>query len=104
MPKNGTIQDLIEGLIKKARLEDEATKGPIRVFEAQSNKFYKEFTARDLSVVAFTDYTNLYAERVSDEDDVPENNWINAFHFQVEPNKAHGVPFKFPLFEVCSLC
>lgn len=43
---------------------------------------------------------NLYAERVPEDEQAPELNYILAFHFQVEPTKPHGVPFKFLIFEV----
>lgn len=102
VPKNGVVGDLITGLIKKANLEDEDAKGPIRVYEAQHSKFYKEFT-RDFSVVGFTDYSNLYAERIPEEEIGPELSYIYAFHFQAEPTKPHGVPFRFTIHEV-GLC
>lgn len=100
--KSGTIEDLITALIKKLQIPDEAEAGRIRVYETTSNKVYREPT-RDSAVLNLSEYTAIYAERVPDEEaDADENNFINAFHFQNEVNRTHGVPFKFLLNEVCS--
>jgi len=99
VPKTGTIDDLVNGLIKKAHLEDEEKAGPIRVLEMQNHKISKEYP-RTASVVGITDYMNLYAERIPEEENKSDpNSFIYAFHFQAEANKAHGLPFKFLIFE-----
>lgn len=95
VPKNGTVGDLITGLIKKAQLEDETAKGPIRVFETHNNKMYKELP-REYAVLSITDYISLVAERVPEEEiNTDPGHFIYAFHFQNEPNKPHGIPFRF---------
>lgn len=99
--KSGTVEDLITALIKKLGIPDEAEAGKIRIYETTSNKVYREPT-RDSAVLNLSEYTQIYAERVSDEEaTADENNFINAFHFQNEVNRTHGVPFKFLLVEVC---
>lgn len=105
--KNGTVDDLIAALIKKAQLEDEATAGPIDLFEIHNNKIHKELT-RDAAVINIAEYTQLVAERVPAENmvnpdnlvDEPDINLIYAYHFQGEPNKPHGIPFKFRMIPV----
>lgn len=98
--KAGTVEDLIVALVKKLAIPDEAEAGRIRVYETTSNKVYREPT-RDSAVLNLSEYTAIYAERVPDEEaDADENNFINAFHFQNEVNRTHGVPFKFLLIEV----
>jgi ubiquitin carboxyl-terminal hydrolase 7 len=100
VPKNGNVSDLIAGLIKKANLEDEATKGPIRIYETYNSKVYKELP-RDYGVVGITDYINIVAERMPEEDvDAEPGHFINAFHFQGEPNRPHNIPFRFLLKQV----
>jgi ubiquitin carboxyl-terminal hydrolase 7 len=48
-----------------------------------------------------SDYTQLYAERVPEEELAAEDPYfIQVFHFQNEVNRTHGVPFKFLLIEV----
>jgi ubiquitin carboxyl-terminal hydrolase 7 len=98
------VTDLIAGLIKKAKLEDENSKGPIRMYEAHNSKVYKELL-RDYGVVSITDYTtNLIAERIPEEEiNANPSHFINAFHFQGEPNKPHGIPFRFLIKPVRSL-
>ncbi|KAM0601550.1 hypothetical protein ACHAP1_008588 [Verticillium nonalfalfae] len=87
--KNGIIEDLIQALIKRADLTDEAESGRIRVYEASQHKFYRELK-RDYPVISLNDYTNLYAERVPDDEvNVDDTNTISVFHFQGEPNRAH---------------
>jgi ubiquitin carboxyl-terminal hydrolase 7 len=101
VPKNGNAQDVVEALIKKAGLDDEETGGPIRLYELHSHKIHKEHTPpRNHSVISITDYVQLVAERIPKEDlDAQQNEVIQAFHFQGEPNKAHGIPFKFRIME-----
>ncbi|KAL6910991.1 putative ubiquitin hydrolase [Trichoderma evansii] len=97
--KTGTIEDLIEALIKKAKIADEAEGGRIRVYETSSNRFYRE-PARDQSVLNLNEYTQIFAERVPEEErTADDNNFIHVFHFQNEVNRVHGVPFKFLLLE-----
>jgi len=89
------VADLIAGLIKKAKLDDESSKGPIRMYESYNNKIYKELL-RDYGVVSITEYVNLVAERIPEEEiNANPGHFINAFHFQGEPNKPHGIPFRF---------
>lgn len=103
VPKNGTVEDLIQGLIKKAQIPDEEEGGRIRIYETNSHRIYRE-PPRDHSVANLSEYTQIYAERVPQEELTAEdNNFIQGFHFQGEVNRAHGVPFKFLLLEVCFL-
>ncbi|RFU33440.1 hypothetical protein B7463_g2871, partial [Scytalidium lignicola] len=95
VPKNGTVEDLVEGLIKKAQLEDESAKGPIRVYETHSSKIHRELS-RETYVASITEYVTLIAERIPAEElAVDPRQTIQAFHFQGEPSKSHGTPFKF---------
>lgn len=93
------MDDIISGLIKKANLEEEEKAGPIHVYEGQGHKIWKGWP-RDMSVVSITDYTNLYAERIPEEELAPEANYIHAFHFHPDPSKPHGVPFRFLIIDV----
>jgi ubiquitin carboxyl-terminal hydrolase 7 len=94
------VEDLIQVLVKKAQIPDEVEGGRIRVFEVNNHKFSRELT-RDYNVISMSDYTTFYAERTPEEElNVDDNNFISVFHFQNEPNRVHGVPFKFLLIEV----
>jgi ubiquitin carboxyl-terminal hydrolase 7 len=82
-------------LQKKAKLDD-ATIRQVRIYEVHSGKVYKELSS-DHGVVGVGDYVQLYAEKIPDEELKAEegDKYINAFHFQKEPSKPHGTPFKF---------
>lgn len=87
-------------LVKKAQLEDETTHGPIRVYETHASKIHRELT-RETYVASITDYVSLVAERIpSEELAVDPGQTIQAFHFQGEPSKSHGIPFKFYIIPV----
>lgn len=53
-------------------------------------------------MISINDYTNVVAERIPQEElDVEDPNaFINVFHFQGEPSRAHGMPFRFLVKEV----
>jgi hypothetical protein len=98
--KNGVVSDLIDALIRKAGIPDEAEAGRIRIFEASNSRFFRELK-RDYPVVSMNEYTNVYAERVPEEErQCDESNMISVFHFQNEASRVHGIPFRFLLVEV----
>lgn len=101
MPKNGIVEDVVTGLIKKAQLEDEEKAGPIRLLEIHGNKIHKEL-ARESQALSISDYVAVVAERIPEEDNLPpgEGSFVQVFHFQGEPSKAHGIPFKFQIIPV----
>ncbi|KAK2601922.1 ubiquitin-specific protease ubp15 [Conoideocrella luteorostrata] len=99
VPKTGTMEDVIQALIKKAQIPDEAEGGRIRVYETSSNRFYRE-TRREHPVMNLNEYTQIYAERLAEEEAAAaDENFVQVFHFQNEVNRVHGVPFKFLLID-----
>jgi ubiquitin carboxyl-terminal hydrolase 7 len=94
VPKNGVVQDIVDALIKKAQLDDEEKGGPIRIYECHSGKIHKE-PSREAQVLSITDFVQVVAERIPEEDLDPEARFIQAYHFQNEPSKSHGIPFRF---------
>ena len=100
VPKTGTIEDVIKALVKKADIPDEEEGGKIRIYETSSNRFYRE-PPREHPVLNLNEYTQIYAERVPEEETAAEDsNFIQVFHFQNDVSRVHGVPFKFLLVEV----
>jgi ubiquitin carboxyl-terminal hydrolase 7 len=97
VPKNGIIADLTTGIARKLDLDQESA-DRLRVLEVHACKIHKELSS-DLNVVGVNEFTTLYCEKYPDEElDPPEGaSAIYAYHFDKEPNKAHGVPFKFVL-------
>lgn len=74
----------------------------VRVFEAHYSKMQKELTDK-FAVAGIMDTISLYAEPIpEDERNMKECDFrINAFNFDKEPNKEHGIPFKFVVKPVC---
>lgn len=98
--KNGTVEDLINAVVHKTKVPDEAEAGRIRIFEASNCRFFRELK-RDYPVISMNEYTTVYAERVPEEErQCEEANLINVFHFQNEPSRVHGIPFRFLIVEV----
>ncbi|KAL4789589.1 hypothetical protein BDV19DRAFT_373829 [Aspergillus venezuelensis] len=95
VPRDGTIADVLAGLQKKANLDDE-TIAKTRVYEVHNFKIHKEFS-RESKFSGSNDFVALYAEKVPEEELELESGarTINAFNFDKETNKPHGVPFKF---------
>ena len=89
------MRDLLPSLQRKANIDDEILID-IRIYEAHGGKVYKELHA-DHQVVALSEFTNLYAEVIPEEERNAEegDSAIYCFHYDKEPNKPHGVPFKF---------
>jgi ubiquitin carboxyl-terminal hydrolase 7 len=95
--KNGIIADIIVGIQKKLNL-DERTAQLVRIYEVHSGRIYKELS-EDLNITGVNEFVSLYAERMPDEEinAADSDRAIYCFHFDKEPTKPHGVPFKFIL-------
>ncbi|KXX73450.1 Ubiquitin carboxyl-terminal hydrolase 21 [Madurella mycetomatis] len=98
--KSGQVEDLIECLIKKANIPSEDEAGRIRIYETSNHKFFRELE-RNYPVISINDYTSVIAERIPPEDAEvkDQTHFISVFHFQGEPSRPHGVPFRFLLKE-----
>ncbi|UZP44725.1 hypothetical protein NXS19_012537 [Fusarium pseudograminearum] len=82
VPKTGTMDDLVEALIKKAQISGEAESGRIRIYETSSNRFYRE-PPRDHPVINLNEYATVYAERVPQEEvSADDNQFVQVFHYQ----------------------
>ena len=87
---------MITVLSKKLSL-DPATTQIIRVYEAHEGKVYKEL-AEDFLIAGVNDHV-FYAEKIPEDElnATEDEKAIFCFHFDKEPTKSHGVPFKFVL-------
>lgn len=100
MSKQGHVEDLIQALVKKAQIKDENEAGRIRVYEIHNHKFFREL-APNYPVLSINDYVDVIAERVpEDEIDALDIDFIKVIHFQNDPSRVHGIPFKFLLKDV----
>ena len=94
MPKSGTVRDLHQGLQQKAKLDDQTTQ-KVRIYEVRGNKVYKELLPDD-PVAMVSEFAALYAEKMPEEEqDAGRRDFVDCFHFEKEPNKPHGIPFRF---------
>ena len=61
----------------------------------RGNRVYKELLPDD-PVVILSEFTALYAEKMPEEEqDADRRDFVNCFHFEKEPSKPHGIPFRF---------
>ena len=99
VPKNGTIQDLLAELKRKAELTDDVL-AETCVYLTQNNKITKEL-GREYPVASVLEYCPLVvAHTPSTSDEAPaaaaeDVKAIGVFHFEKEVSKTHGVPFVF---------
>ncbi|KAI1326876.1 cysteine proteinase [Xylariaceae sp. FL0255] len=97
--KQGHVEDLIDAFTKKAQIEDEEEGGRIRIYEIHNHKFFRELVP-NYPVLSINDYVDVIAERVPEEElEADEHNFIKVVHFQNDPSRVHGIPFKFLLKE-----
>jgi ubiquitin carboxyl-terminal hydrolase 7 len=94
------VRDLIAGLIKRAHIEQTDEDGPIVVYAVHNNRIYRELDL-DYAVISISDVTALVAQRIPPEEAAADaSELIQVFHFQGEPSKSHGYPFRFLLKKV----
>ncbi|KAK8058688.1 ubiquitin carboxyl-terminal hydrolase [Apiospora phragmitis] len=97
--KQGHVEDLIQAFSKKAQIKDELDGGRIRVYEIHNHQFHRELSP-SYPVLSINDYTEVIAERIPDEElEADERNFVKVIHFQNDPARVHGIPFKFLLKE-----
>lgn len=102
--KNSNTEDLIEALIRKAKIPNEVEGGKMRIYETSGLKFSRVLP-REYSVLSITEFSQLIAERIPQEElEAEDPQTIQVFHFHNEANKVHGIPFRFLLKEVSDNC
>ena len=100
-PKSGTVADVAALLEKKIHLPD-GSRDRVRIYEVHSNKIHRALSHK-AAVANINEYVSLFAELIPDEESETfdeSTNFIDVFHFNREPTRAHGVPFKFLLISV----
>ncbi|KAK8110930.1 ubiquitin carboxyl-terminal hydrolase [Apiospora kogelbergensis] len=97
--KQGHVEDLIQAFAKKAQIKDEQDGGRIRVYEIHNHNIHRELSA-NYPVLSINDYTEVIAERIPDDElEADERDFVKVVHFQNDPSRMHGIPFKFLLKE-----
>lgn len=97
------MSDLLATLQKKANLDDENVR-EMRFFDVLGGKIRQELRG-DYSVTNIPENSIIYAETIPAEElnMDPEDRVINAYNFDREPTRTHGIPFKFVVKPV-SVC
>ncbi|KTW29759.1 hypothetical protein T552_00966 [Pneumocystis carinii B80] len=95
VPKTGTLKDVVQALIQKLNISSDLI-DRFHIFGAHLNRVYKDF---DLSypIASLQDFLLLYAEMIP-EDELnleKDDQYVNVYHFQKEPARSHGIPFRF---------
>jgi ubiquitin carboxyl-terminal hydrolase 7 len=101
--KSGVIEDLIEALVKKAKIPGEEEGGKMHVYEASNHKFFRELD-RTYPVISINDYAQVIAERIPEEElkaaEEDIKGLVSVFHFQQETSRPHGLPFRLLVIQV----
>ena len=83
------------GLQKKANIDDETIKD-VRIYETHGSKIHKIYH-EESNISSISEFVALYAEVTPEEEKhLAEGEvMISCYHYDKEPNKPHGVPFRF---------
>ncbi|KAJ3333525.1 hypothetical protein HDU76_007055 [Blyttiomyces sp. JEL0837] len=94
--KNARASELIH--LCQEKVKSIATSGDLRLMEASGFRISKHFAEDDL-VSTISDSAMLYLEEIPLEDlkRVDGDKYINVYHFNKDPARGHGVPFRFIL-------
>ncbi|KAM0792135.1 hypothetical protein ACM66B_004835 [Microbotryomycetes sp. NB124-2] len=98
LPKHTTVQDVVnDWLRKEVKLSPEGS-GQIRIFEILRGCVQRVLSGTDL-VRDLPDAVELFAEEVPVDELQAEDNQriVPVFHYNKEPTRTHGVPFRFVL-------
>ncbi|GAA5890945.1 hypothetical protein JCM8208_003103 [Rhodotorula glutinis] len=99
LPKNTSMADVANDQLRKAvKLNPDLGSGQIRLFELHNGRVQKVFTGSE-AVRDVPEATELFAEEVlldeANADD--DERVVQVYHFNKDPTRAHGVPFRFVL-------
>lgn len=101
LPKNTTMHDVAQDWLRKEVKLQPNGSGLIRIFEIVRGCSQKTFTGSE-AVRDIPDTTELFAEEVPiDEAEAGESERVvPVYHYNKEPTRAHGIPFRFVLLPV----
>ncbi|GAA5919656.1 hypothetical protein JCM1841_005211 [Sporobolomyces salmonicolor] len=98
LPKNTTMHDVATDYLRKElKLLPEGS-GNVRIFEVVNGRQQKIFSGTEL-VREVPESTELFAEEESIEEAqaAEDERIVQVYHFNKDPTRAHGVPFRFVL-------
>lgn len=100
VPKMGSVADLYAILAKKANFDRDLT-SKLRIYETNNAKIYREYR-NESPISILSEYSNLFVEIIPEEERKAEENSsvISCYHYDKDPNKPHGIPFRFVVKQV----
>ncbi|KWU45004.1 ubiquitin carboxyl-terminal hydrolase 5 [Rhodotorula sp. JG-1b] len=100
VPKNTTMHEVAQDYLRKnVKLAEQGGTGQIRIFEiAQGGATQKIFNGPE-NVRDVSEASELYAEEILAEELNADDGErvVQVFHFNKDPARAHGIPFRFVL-------
>ncbi|KAI9885549.1 MAG: hypothetical protein M1823_002648 [Watsoniomyces obsoletus] len=95
VPKNGCVGDALALLEKKANLPEGSAEN-MGMYEVHNCRIFKTLQTK-FPVSSISEYCTLYAEMIPEEElEAPaKSKFIDAFHFNRETPRFHGIPFRF---------
>lgn len=101
VPKLGNVADLFAILAKKANIDHEIS-SKLRIYETNNAKIYREYR-NESPISSLSEYSNLIVEAIPEEEQRREEEntvVISCYHYDKDPNKPHGIPFRFVIQQV----
>ncbi|KAJ3261949.1 hypothetical protein HDU77_000537 [Chytriomyces hyalinus] len=93
--KTAKASEILDDLHGKLKIAPGGT-GKLRLFEVYGFKIHRVFEADDFASIV-GEFSTLYVEEIPAEEFgmVEGDKLVNVGHFNKEPSRPHGVPFKF---------
>ncbi|KXS19866.1 cysteine proteinase [Gonapodya prolifera JEL478] len=96
VPKLATVEQVLETLRPKLKLDAEHGAGILRLFATSSGRMHIHPPTDDTTRIPET--SQLYVEEVPVEEvNHPDSRPVPVFHFAKDPSRYHGVPFRIVL-------
>ncbi|KAJ3342286.1 hypothetical protein HDU93_002759 [Gonapodya sp. JEL0774] len=97
VPKSSTVEQLLEMLRPKLKLDGEHGTGKLRLFSTLGGRMIIYPPSDELVKIPEATFA-LYAEEIPvEEADHRDERVINVFHIVKEPGRFHGIPFRIVL-------
>ncbi|KAG5463471.1 MAG: ICP0-binding domain of ubiquitin-specific protease 7-domain-containing protein [Olpidium bornovanus] len=106
LPRNAEVRRIAEALhatlldVAKSAPADKAIRVPpvsrISLYCVENGRIVRELTGAD-QIHTVRDWQTLYAEELPQEDQT-DGKTVHVVHFNKEPSRIHGVPFRFTLY------
>lgn len=100
VPKNTTMHEVAQDyLLKDVTLAEQGGSGHIRIFEIGPGGTTQKIYHGSENVRDVSEATELFAEEILEEELAADEGErvVQVFHFNKDPSRTHGIPFRFVL-------